>query len=160
MGERMWPIVGRCSTRGMRAEKGFTLIEVIIAMALLGIVGVALLSGMLTSYLSVSLADELATAESLARTEMEYVRNQAYSVCVEEQHYKWDYELPSGTTVNGYPSWWSNANHVLPAGYEAYTVSVVVEALHPTDDGIQKMTVIVKHRDKPDVVTLVGYRSL
>ena len=132
--------------------------EVIIAIALLAIVAVAILSGLSTGSRAIFVADERATAESLARTEMEYVRNQDYS-SPEEQDNKWDYELPSGTTVNGYPSWWDPGNpHTLPAGYSGYTVDVSAEPLplHGTD--IQKITVTVMHHDKPDVVTLEGYR--
>ena len=133
--------------------------EVIIAIALLGIVAVGILSGLSTGSKAIFVADKRATAESLARTEMEYVRNQVYSVA------SWDYSLPSGTTVKQYPSWWSTANHVLPAGYAGYTVDVTAAPLssHGIDDGIQKITVIVKHEDKPgvltDVITLADYRS-
>ena len=132
--------------------------EVIIAIALLGIVAVGLLSGLSTSSRAIFVADKRATAESLARTEMEYVRNQVYSVA------PWDYKLPSRTTVNK-PSWWDTANHSLPAGYAGYTVDVTAAPLssHGIDNGIQKITVIVKHEDKPGVftavITLADYRS-
>ena len=152
----MWRIGKRFSIRSMRSEKGFTLMEVIIAIALLGIVAVGLLSGLSTGSRAIFVADKRATAESLARTEMEYVKNQDYSVVA-----LWDYELPSRTTVNK-PSWWDAANHSLPAGYDGYTVNVTAEPLHAPDDGIQKITVIVKHEDKPgvftDVITLEGYK--
>jgi len=129
--------------------------EVIIAIALLGIVAVGILSGLSTGSRAIFVADKRATAESLARTEMEYVRNQVYSVA------PWAYQLPSQTPPADPPSWWSTANpHTLPGGY---TVNVSAELLPSHGTDIQKITVIVKHEDKPgvltDVITLADYRS-
>jgi prepilin-type N-terminal cleavage/methylation domain-containing protein len=60
-------------------SRGFTLIEVVIAMMLLGIIGVAILGAL--SYASTVLitVDRRATAESLAKTQMEYVKSQNYT---------------------------------------------------------------------------------
>jgi prepilin-type N-terminal cleavage/methylation domain-containing protein len=59
-------------------SRGFTLIEVVIAMLLLGVIGVAVLGAL--SYASTVLitVDRRATAESLAKTQMEYVKSQSY----------------------------------------------------------------------------------
>jgi prepilin-type N-terminal cleavage/methylation domain-containing protein len=61
------------------SSRGFTLIEVVIAMLLLGMIGVAILGSL--SYASTILitVDRRATAESLAKTQMEYVKSQNYS---------------------------------------------------------------------------------
>jgi len=140
----------------MKSEKGFSLIEVTIAIALLGIVAVAFLSAMGTASKAIFIADEQATAESLARSEMEYVRNQDYSVA------PWAYELPLYTKTNpppDPPSWWDTHTPTLPTGYDGYTVTVSAEPLYAAND-IQKITLIVKHQDKPEVVKLEGYRSM
>jgi prepilin-type N-terminal cleavage/methylation domain-containing protein len=144
----------------MKNERGFTLVEVIIAIALLGIVGVAFLGGLSTASKAIFLADERATAESLARTEMEYVMNQDYSAA------PWDYELPSGTSSGVFPSWWATANHTLPTGYDGYTLEVNAVPLRDTDDGEQKITVVVYFLSYDAVeqpnrkVILEDYRSL
>jgi len=127
-------------------SRGFTLIEVLIAMALLSIIGVSILGGLSTASRSILIADEQATAESLARSEMEYVKKQDYYVA------PWSYELPSTP-----PAW--DASHTLPDGYDGYTANVTAELLHATEDGIQKITVTIKHHDKPDVIILEGYRA-
>ena len=138
----------------IRSEKGFSLIEVVIAIALLGIVAVALLGGLSTASRAILTADERASAESLARTGMEYVRNQDYSLA------PWTYELPYQTPPADPPAWWDPGNPpALPAGYEGYAVAVSVAPLHGIEDGIQKITVTVKHQNKPQVITLEGYRS-
>ena len=57
------------------SSRGFTLIEVLIALALMGIIAIAFLSGLSTSSMALIIADEHATAESLARSQMAYVKN-------------------------------------------------------------------------------------
>jgi len=59
-------------------SKGFSIIEVLVALALLGIIAVAFLGGLATASKAMIIADERATAESLARSEMEYVKNCEY----------------------------------------------------------------------------------
>jgi len=133
----------------MKSERGFSLVEVVIAIALLGIVGVAFLGGLSTASKAIFIADERATAESLARTQMEYVRNQPYD---------------ADTTHN--PPQYSKIPNI-PAGYD---IDVSAVRLDPkgdgttNDDGIQKITVKVYHpydaaHPEDYVVKLEGYRS-
>jgi len=151
----------------MKSEKGFSLIEVAIAIVLLGIVAIAVLGALATSSRALFIADERAAAESLARTEMEYVRNQEYSGA------PWTYELPlpPGWPSDSLPSWWDEDNpHTLPEGYDGYTINVSAVPIHeigghPIDDGIHKITVKVYHpydaEDPEDyVVKLENYRSV
>jgi prepilin-type N-terminal cleavage/methylation domain-containing protein len=145
--------------RLMKSEKGFTLIEVLISLTLLGIVAVALLGGLFTSAKALIVADKQTSAESLSGTEMEYVKKQEYSVA------PWSYELPSGTSPTGeFPEWWNEGDpHTLPPGYDGYTVTVSTAPLHATDDGIQKITITVKRlEDDPqdvEIIILEGYKT-
>lgn len=61
-------------------SRGFTLIEVLIALALFSIIAITFLGGLTTASMAVLTADVRATAESLAKTQMEDVKNpnQAY----------------------------------------------------------------------------------
>jgi len=140
----------------MKGEKGFSLAEVMISIALLGIVSVAFLGAMSTASQAVFIADEQTSAESLARSEMEYVKSQNYSAA------PWSYEIPSGTSPTGqFPGWWDAGDpHALPPGYDGYMVTVSVEPLNALDNGIQKITVVVSHMEKPEVVSLESYRSM
>jgi len=144
----------------MKSEKGFSLAEVMIAIALLGIISVALLSAMATASKAAFIADKQASAESLARSEMEYVKSQNYSAA------PWSYELPSGTSPTGkFPAWWDEDNpRTLPPGYEGYTVSVSAGPLYTVND-IQTITVLVYHlydAEHPEdyAVKLESYRSM
>ena len=147
----------------MKNERGFSLVEVVIAIALMGIVGVAFLGGLSTASKAIFTADERATAESLARTEMEFVRNQAYSSA------PWNYTVTSSErSYSTYkPSWYdANSNPpLLSSDYDGYTVIVSTGflPLHTTDDGIQKIAVDIKHLNSgvlKEIFTLEGYRSL
>ena len=53
--------------RTMSQEKGLTLLEVIIALAVFGIISIAFLSALAGASRAMFIADERATAESLAR---------------------------------------------------------------------------------------------
>jgi len=61
------------------AQRGQTLIEVLVALAILGVVIVAFLTALTTGYLTVVVADKDTRAESLTRTEFEIIRNTPYS---------------------------------------------------------------------------------
>ena len=117
-------------------EKGFSLIEVVIALALLGIIAIAVLSGLATASIALIIADERATAESLARSQMEYVKGI-------------DYE----NEATSYPAASIPQEHI-DAGYAA---TITALPLHDPDEGIQEITVIVEYNDK-DVITLEGYK--
>jgi prepilin-type N-terminal cleavage/methylation domain-containing protein len=115
-------------------EKGFSLIEVIIALALLGIIAVAFMSGLATASKAIYIADERATAENLARNQMEYVKEQTYAD---------SYSAPIPDEYND-------------AGYSATIDTNELEV------DLQEITVKIYHHDdahaNPPVITLVGYK--
>jgi len=146
----------------MKGEKGFSLIEVVMAIAVLGIVAVAYLGALATGSKAIMIADERATAESLARTQMEYVRSQDYSSA------DWDYTVTSTQLSSTDPptaSWWNNdPPPLLSDDYDNYTVIVNTEPLSGVvDNGIQVITVTIQHTlsgEPKQIFALEGYRSL
>jgi len=124
-------------------EVGVTFIETLIALAILGIIAVAFLSGLATGAQATFIADQRATAESLARSHMEYVKNLDYQPDASEYLVG-----PEELTI---PEGW-----VVPS---PVAVSINPDTGEPSeaDMGIQKIRVIVYHGDKP-VLTVVGYK--
>ena len=64
--------------RWLRGQRGFTLLEVILAMGILGIVGVAFMSTLNTGTRTTGTLKEQTQAEVLARSQLEDIKNIAY----------------------------------------------------------------------------------
>ncbi|MBA7578606.1 hypothetical protein ES708_20471 [subsurface metagenome] len=149
----------------LRKQRGFTLIEVLIALALLGLIAIAFLGALAAASEAIIISDERTTAESLARSQMEYAKNQDYS------DNQWSYEVTdsSRAVLAGAPSWWDDDNPpLLSSNYAGYSVEVKAEDFDADDDGslevpgedegIRKITVTVSHLAKPEVIILEDYK--
>ena len=142
-------------------SRGFTLIEVLIALALFAIIGIAFAGGLGTASRAVLTADVRTRAESLARTQMESVKNQDYidyskdlSDPVREPDFYEQATIPGG--VGDY-TLETKAEPIDPSNYEPYPEEGGSPGVYEEDDGIQLITVIVSH-DERQVITLVGYK--
>jgi prepilin-type N-terminal cleavage/methylation domain-containing protein len=134
-----------------RGQRGFTLVEVLITIGLLGFIALAFFGFMSVAASSLVHADEQTVAESLARSQMEYVKNQDYV------------SAPAGG-VAAYPKIPN-----IPAGYSIYSVDrthlspVNGGASDPiiaipwdstgdkpaaTDGGIQMVALVIEHQGK------------
>jgi len=117
-------------------ESGTTLLETVVALAVLGTIAVTFLSGLVTSSKAAFIVDEQATAESLAQSQMEWAKSANYT--------------DNATQYSPAP---------LPGGkdYINYSVVIAAEPLHFPDDGIQKIYVTVEHSGEA-VIVLEGYK--
>lgn len=91
----------------MKSEKGFALIETLVALALMGITAVGLLSGLSTTFRAGMISQERVTAESLAKSQWEYIRAQDYILTADYDPNDPDkrYELidiPDELVIKGY----------------------------------------------------------
>lgn len=102
-------------------QSGLVLIETLIAFAVLSLMILGLLNGLMTSSKATITAREQAIAESLARSQAEYIKSLGYL-----STYPID---PSITLATGW---------TIPAP--------VVELVHSMDDGIQKITITPEHQ--------------
>ena len=160
---------GRRIPRGMglmKNEKGFALIETVIAIALLGVIAAASLGALGTASRALFITDERQTAKSLAESQIEYVKNQSYSTD------QWSYQVTDSSRTAlglGAPSWWDVDNPpLLSSNYAGYSVQASAQDFDADADGklevpgddeyLRKITVKVSHYDKPDVITLEGYK--
>ncbi|MFC1942242.1 prepilin-type N-terminal cleavage/methylation domain-containing protein [Chloroflexota bacterium] len=109
------------------SERGFAMVEVLVALALMGIAGVGFLSSLTTVSKSTITADELSTAGSLAVSQMEYALSQSYD------------------DTNNPPQY-----ALLPSIPDGWSINVLAERLDPEtdgisdDDGIQEISIIVR----------------
>ena len=126
----------------MKHEHGMTLVEVLIALGILGLVAGVSLSGLGLVYQSIALSQERVTAESLAKSQLEYIKSCPYD----------DINTPPQYSVDG--------NITIPAGY---SIEVAAQHLDPegdgngNDDGLQKVTVAIK-RDTQTLFTVEDYK--
>ncbi len=117
-------------------QAGLTLIETVVAIAIIAAITVVFLGGLVVSSKGTLTADEQATAESVARFQMEWVQELAY--------------------IN-------NATQYSPADldefndYDGYSANITVQPLHSPDDGIQKITIAVYHNGE-SVMSIEGYK--
>ena len=114
--------------RLFKGEKGFSLLETVIALALLGIIGVAFLSGLATTSRARTTADERSGAKILVETYMENVKKMEYS---------------------------SSYNITAPDEFAGYSVNLTVENERNMD--IQRLTVTVWHHGR-NVLALESYK--
>ena len=138
--------------RAMRNEKGITLIEVIVALAILSIVGLAFLGALSTASNVVFVTDERSTAESLARTEMEYIKSQEYIDYSDPDHGEYGIITP--------PTDYTVELSVIP--FDPDTGDPYADlggGVFELDFGIQEITVIIGHFEDDEVITLEGYKS-
>jgi len=128
----------------MSNESGVTLLETLVALAILGFVAVAFLGGLTTATRATIIADEQATAESLARSEMEYVKSQEYKAPEQYQHrvQREEFETAGYTTE-------TTVNYINP---------VTGDTVPGQDDGIQKITVTVERNGNP-IITVESYKA-
>jgi len=103
-------------------ERGAGLVEVLVAVAIMAIVLTIFLSALVTGSLGVSVVHERVTAENLARSQLEYVKNQDYITTT-------DYSLIS-----------------VPPSYSAYTITAQSPEI---SDGLQLITVTVFYDGDP-----------
>ncbi len=143
----------------LRKQRGFGLIEVIIALGLLGMIGIAFLGTLANASSAIILSDGRTTAESLARSEMEYVKSQEYIDYSVEDH-------------GVYDSLDDPADYILETTIEPFNPDSSSEdktydetgGVYDQDDGIQLITVTVtffeeEEADKQSHFILEGYKA-
>ena len=112
-------------------QKGLGLVETLVAVAILGTSVVAFVVALSAGSIAVGEQGEEVVAQSLVRTQLEYIKGYTYD--------------PEATT---YPA---------VDAPEGYAISVGVTSISGTDDDIQKITVTIS-RESENVITVEDYK--
>jgi prepilin-type N-terminal cleavage/methylation domain-containing protein len=153
----------RLTRAWLRRSPGFTLIEVLIALALFAIIGIVFAGGLTTASKAVLVADVRTRAESLARTQMESIKEQQY---LEADASPWQVtydripDIPAGYSICSL-NWTTNRTDNCGSAASPSVIAVAWDstANRPATDetGLQKITLVIKHDDK-EVTRLEGYK--
>jgi prepilin-type N-terminal cleavage/methylation domain-containing protein len=121
-------------------QEGFSLLELVIAIAILGIIGTTILVTLYGSTNAVILSDQRTTAESLARSQVEWIKNQGFANDGE-------YTLTPD----------------IPGGFYIYPDPVVAENV-TGKPGLQKISFTVRCDTKDglikDILTMEAYKGI
>ena len=118
----------------LKSQKGFSLVEVLVAVAILSLVGVAYMSALSTSSRALLITDEQQTARNIAELQLEEIRSTNYSLA-------------------GY------APMDISTNYPGYSVEIGAPTLpREPDTNIQRIELTVFHGDK-ELYTLVTYKE-
>jgi prepilin-type N-terminal cleavage/methylation domain-containing protein len=106
----------------MKFQKGFSLIEVLVAVAILSVLGVGVLASLTNASGFLIQSDSRETAKNLAEYEMEYAKGLQYV-----------------RFATSYPS------APIPAGSEGFNATIIVNQVDDRNPDIQKVTVTVSN---------------
>jgi type II secretory pathway pseudopilin PulG len=139
--KRLWK-----KTNTTKDQSGITLIETVVALALLGIFGVVFLAALSNSAATTAAIEEKVNVDSLARAQMEYIKN--INSCPYNSIPPYNYQALDQLEVG---------NPYAIAAPEGYSINVTAAALHNPDDGIQEITVTV-YREGINRLMIKGYK--
>jgi len=128
------------------SSRGFTLVEVLITIALIGAIAVAFFSFMSAATSALIHADERTIAESLARSQMEFVKNHGYNSTATYP------KIPSASIPVGYTIWSINGNGtVVNGGTTDRVIGIPWNSKDnkpaTTNTTLQKIALVIKHQD-------------
>ncbi|MFC1865438.1 prepilin-type N-terminal cleavage/methylation domain-containing protein [Chloroflexota bacterium] len=137
----------------IKNERGATLIEVIVALGLMGLIATTFLMAIFIATASIGIADERTTAESLAKAQMESIKQQAYQDAggIEIEYVEIDLSENPNYSISSVNRLGITVEAVLAVPWNS------VNDAATTDVGLQKISLIIKHGSK-EVLMLEGYK--
>ena len=131
--------------QSIHAQEGFSLVEVLVTIVIVGVTFAALLGGLITTITVSSLHRKQATADSVARSAAEWIKDSvatSYVNCATT--YSVGVPNPNGYIIEiGQVQYWDGVTPMVGAAYSPNFGSVC-----PTPDkGLQQISILVKSPD-------------
>ncbi len=124
----------RANSRLFQEQKGFSFIEILVSLALLSMIGVAFLNGLFTTSKIVAISQESVAVESLAKSQIERIKSQAYVTVADynpaDPAYRYHLiSIPADLAAAGYSVEINPPVVIIPAGggFELQSVAVVIK---------------------------------
>lgn len=111
------------------SQKGFLLIEILVGLALMGIIAAGFVNGLSTTFTGVTVSQERVTAESLAKSQVEHIKSQEY-ISVASYPTDGPYELidiPADLVAAGYTVEITSPEAIISDVVELQSVTVAVK---------------------------------
>jgi prepilin-type N-terminal cleavage/methylation domain-containing protein len=137
--------------RDVDAENGFSLVEVLVTIVIVGVTFSALLGGLITTIIVSSLHRHQATADSVARSAAEWIKDgtanaNPFQPCATNGSYSFSgLSVPTGYSVaiTGVENWdWSG-----PPVTASFVPTFSPSAPGCTNHGLQRITIVVTSSD-------------
>jgi len=124
--------LGKKRLRLFREQRGFILIETVVALALLSIIGVTFLNGLFTTSKIIAISQESVATESLAKSQIERIKSQDYILYEDYDPVTNCYDLisvPADLVAAGYSVEINPPVVIIPGdeGFELHSVTVVIK---------------------------------
>ena len=142
----------------LRRQKGFSLIEVLVALAILGLIGVAFLTALNTAVKAVSIANVRTTSESYAKSTMEQLKSFSYIKADDGSVADYVFLSPSDTSF--IISTYNRDGNLIQNKIYGIPWDVATNNQSITDKGIQNITIVVQHNEggiNKIIFTLIDY---
>jgi len=125
--------LGKGRFRFLRGQRGISFIETLVALAILAAIAVAFLNGLSTTSKAVMISQESVTAESLAKSQIEYIKVQEYIPVAEYDPVTNCYEeinIPNELVGKGYDIEINPPEPIISppeGGFELQSITVVIK---------------------------------
>jgi type II secretory pathway pseudopilin PulG len=128
---------------------------VLIAVAVLGLIAVIFAGGISTATKAVVVDDEKVTAESIAKSQIEYIKQQAYITAPDygEVTYTKIADIPDEYTIQSVNLEGDTVSDIIGVPWDSE--NSVPEII---DNGLQRIFLIVERGDNAEVITLEGFK--
>ena len=142
----------------LHKQGGFTLIEVLISMALLGIIATAFLVAVSTATKATFITDERATAESIARSQLEYIKQQDYLPADPNSEAIYTMITIDTNAFPEYTIWSYNRDNELTEDIIGIPWDTQSGIYTDIDGGVQNIVLVIKHYDD-EIFTIEGLKA-